>query len=574
MRENEIFEKIEKNLEESTRFLAIKELLKKEISDEFLYLHCLRVGLILSEWGQDMNLVLAGFLHHLPETILKENFKDDQEILFFLKKFNQLEEICSIGPKLKLRKIKEWRSFLLDQRMENLRRMLFIIAGDLGPLFLLLANRLDEARNLSFFSKEQRISKSLEIMEIFVPLAYGLGMDRIKGELEDIAFFWLYPKEYNWLVQNVSEKYKKREEYLKKIKPLIYQTLKEEGINVVQIAFRVKTYFSLYQNLLRKNIDPDDIYDLVALRIIVNDVQDCYKALGVLHKKWPPIENLINDYIVKPKASGYQALHTTVKCEEGKIIEIQIKTFQMHYEAEYGAGMISHFTFYKQKINPRIYYRRNLAWIEETKKKIKEAKNPQEISHYFSSELFPDRIFVLTPKNDVISLPKGATPIDFAYAIHSAVGDYCAGAKVDGKLVSLKTALQTGQRVEILLDKNKTPSYDWLKIVKTKRAYLKIREFLEKLYGTAPSRKISQKPKTSIIRKILPRPLKGPTVLIGGQKGISFRLSKCCQPKPGDPISAFITKEYQVSVHKNNCSNLQELAQRWPQKIIPASWQN
>jgi guanosine-3',5'-bis(diphosphate) 3'-pyrophosphohydrolase len=574
MKKEILVKKIEEGFKDKDYFNHLLSILEKEIRDEFLLLHSLRTGLILKDWGETEDLIISGIFHHLSEENLKRVFEGNENVLLILKKFRQLEEICSVGEKLKLRNIKEWRSFLLDKRMENLRRMLFIISKEISPLLLLLANRLDEARNLSHFSKEERRNKGIEILEIFSPLAYGLGMGKIKGELEDLVFPYLYPKEYKWLVENVEEKYRERKKYAERVQPIIYQLLKEEGINVIKIDSRAKHYFSLYQKLLRKEKNIDEIYDLVALRVIVEDVESCYKTLGVIHKHYPPIEGLIDDYIANPKPNGYQSLHTTVFCEEGKKIEIQIRTLKMHEIVEYGPA--SHLLMYKQEIDPKILQRRKLDWLDEIRK-LKEEKNFQKLADDLSFDLFQDQVFVFTPKGDVINLPKGSTPVDFAYAIHTAIGDYCAGAKVNGRMVSLKEPLKTGDTVEILLDKNRTPSYDWLKFVKTKKAVSKIKDFFQKVYGAPlkPQKSIL-KERIPILKKIIPekKKKKGERVIVGGVSEVSVKISKCCSPKPGDKISAFITKGYGASLHKVECENLKELQKKWPQRIVEARWES
>jgi len=322
---------------------------------------------------------------------------------------------------------------------------------------------------------------------------------------------------------------------------------------------------------LRYEMDIEKIYDLVALRLIVPDIETCYRALGAIHDIWHPLPGRIKDYIAFPKPNGYRSLHTTVLTGENKFIEIQIKTPEMHQEAEYGVA--SHLS-YKEKISQKTY-RHQFYWMEQLRKWKEEIKDFEKMPKKIPSELFKDQVFVLTPKKDVINLPKGATCVDFAYAIHSEIGDHCAGAKVNGKMVALNYVLKTGEAVEILTDKNKTPSSDWLRFVKTAKARSKIKNFLQKAYGL-PAEKIEKKSfikeKISLLKKVIPIKRKRFQVLIAGQSGISVKFSKCCSPQPGDEISAFITKGEGASIHKINCSNLKDLQEKWPQRIVSASW--
>jgi len=344
-------------------------------------------------------------------------------------------------------------------------------------------------------------------------------------------------------------------------------------VNFSDVDARAKHYFSLYQKLLRYNMDVDKIYDLVALRIIVPDVKACYHALGVVHKIWPPLTGRIKDYIAYPKQNGYRSLHTTVFCQEKQMVEIQIKTPAMHKEAEFGAA--SHLS-YKTKI-PEKAYRHQFYWMDTLRKWRDEIKDPEKIKMYLTNEMFKDRIFALTPKKEIIDLPKGSTIIDFAYAVHSEIGDHCEGAKVNGKMVSLNTEVKTGDVIEIITSKAKVPSSDWLRVVKTQKARSKIRSFLEKAYGISlakPGKVIKQG--VSRFAKILPRKIKKkqPGVEIAGQTGIAFRLSKCCKPQENDEIVAFVTKGEGASLHKAQCKNLKGLQEKWPERIVPAVWKN
>ena len=312
-------------------------------------------------------------------------------------------------------------------------------------------------------------------MEIYSPIAYRLGMQRISGELEDLAFPYIYPQEHRWLISNVKEKYDEREEYTEKIKPIILDALTKAGIEVATIDSRAKRYSSLYKKLLRYDMDIEKIYDLVALRIVVKNVADCYAALGVVHNLWPPLPNRIKDYIALPKPNGYRSIHTTVFCVDNRITEIQIRTQEMHDESE--TGIAAHWA-YEQAKQTKDYLERKssvadkkeLQWVQQLRSWQKESNTPEEFMESLKIDFFKDRIFAITPTGEVIDLPAGATAVDFAYQIHTEIGNACAGAKVNGKIVPLEQELKSGDIVEILTQKNKKASESWLEFVKTSNA--------------------------------------------------------------------------------------------------------
>lgn len=576
----ELIQKIKQGVGSLAVISESLEILKRTIKeDEPLYRHSLRIGLILQKMGADEKTIACGLLQHVPKHRL--SFKNlpehtKEEISVILKKANQLRELCSLSKTTKPKPLKNWQKVFLNQQAENLRRMFFAITHDIRPIFITLVDWLDAIRYLvPAYQKDEQTKKSIAALEILAPLAYGIGMGEIKGQLEDAAFPYLYPKEYNWLMENVKEKYTEGEEHLEKVKPQLMKALTEEGIPFMNIHARAKYYFSLYQKLLRREMDIEKIYDLVALRVVVPDIASCYRALGLIHNMWKPLYGRIKDYIASPKPNGYRSLHTTVACHDcDGFMEIQIKTPDMHREAEYGAA--AHFG-YKEEI-PSIAYKHQFYWMDQLRQWREETKDLQKMSSYLQSELFKEQVFVFTPKGDVINLPKGATPVDLAYAVHSEIGDRCEGAKVNGKMVNLKQNLKTGETVEIIIGKNKIPSQDWLRFVKTHKAQAKIKSFLEETQGISfakPSKVQALKDKVALIKKILPRRKeKTPQVLVGGASGISIRFSKCCSPKPGDTILAFITKGEGASLHKAECQHLQELKQKQPQRIVEASWKS
>jgi GTP pyrophosphokinase len=329
-------------------------------------------------------------------------------------------------------------------------------------------------QTLRFLPSERQKRFAWETSEIYAPLAYRLGIQRLSGELEDLAFPYLYPEEYKWLLKNVEEHYGEREKYAEKLKPIIKRNLAKNGLKLVTIDSRAKRYSSLYKKLQRYDMDLEKIYDSMALRIIVRTVEDCYATLGVIHKIWPPLPGRIKDYIARPKPNGYRSLHTTVFALDNKIIEFQIRTEEMHEENE--LGIAAHWA-YEQMKNSRLHNknwkgvqnRKELLWVEQLRNWQKNISD-REFIDSLAVDFFKDRIFVITPQNDVIDLPSGATPVDFAYHIHSEIGNQCIGAKINGKIVPLDYELHSGDVVEIMTQRGKKPSEDWLRFIKTSLA--------------------------------------------------------------------------------------------------------
>ncbi len=572
-----IVQKIEK---ETGLPKIIKEslpVLEKNLAESDVnFAHSLRTGLILQEMGTDEETIACGILHHVsPNKLSFKNVpeKNVETIRVILQKVYRLRTLSALEKNFKTIPLKKFQKMFLNQQAENLRRMFFAVTQDIRPILVVLAGRLDEVRNfMEEYDKNRQLRKSQAAIEILAPLAYGMGMGEIKGQLEDAAFPYLYPKEYTWLTGNTKEKYSEAKARLKKVKPQLKKILTEKKVEILDIHARAKHYFSLYQKLLRNNMDIDRIYDLVALRIIVPNISACYRALGAIHNVWKPMPGRIKDYISSPKQSGYRSLHTTVICPGCRdYLEIQIKTPRMHREAEYG---IAAHLGYKERLS-KAAYKYQFYWLDKLRKWREEIKEPQKISEHLKTELFKDQLFVLTPKGDVINLPKGSTPIDFAYTVHTWVGEHCTGAKVNGKMVSFKQVLKTGETIEIITDKNKTPSSDWLRFVKTHKAKAKIKDFLEKAHGISFAKPKTEalKKKVSAIKKIIPlKRLKEPHVLIGGESGISVKFSKCCQPKPGDKISAFVSTGKSAALHKFECANLKEIQEKWPHQIVKAAW--
>ena len=359
------------------------------------------------------------------------------------------------------------------------------MAEDIRVIIIKLADRLHNMKTLEPLPADKRERIALETMEIYAPLAYRLGMQKLSGELQDLAFPYVYPEEYRWIVYNIKERYEEREAYLKKLKPLVEKSLAENNIHLVAIDFRAKRYASLYRKLLKNEMDIDTIHDLVAFRIIVSDIEDCYGTLGVIHNLWMPLPGKIKDYIATPKPNGYRSLHTSVIGPKQRIVEFQIRTKEMHEEAE--NGIAANWAYEEAKGTKKYLRRRSIrastkeiAWVEQLRSWQKDFSDSEEFIDAFKIDFLHDRIFTLTPKGAVIDLPLGATPVDFAYHVHTEVGNKCVGAKINGKIVPLDHKLESNDMVEIITQKNKKASESWLDFVATSSAKGHIRNDLRK----------------------------------------------------------------------------------------------
>ncbi|NQU83909.1 MAG: bifunctional (p)ppGpp synthetase/guanosine-3',5'-bis(diphosphate) 3'-pyrophosphohydrolase [Parcubacteria group bacterium] len=437
--------------------------------------HPLATAQILAEMKLNTPIVIAGLLHDVPEetsyTIedLKENF--GSEIAGMVKRITKL-------GKLKYRGIERY--------VENLRKMFMAIAYDVRVVFIKFADRLHNLKTLDALPPDKQKRIALESMEIFAPIANRLGMGKIKGELEDEAFRYVHPEEYKWVAGLVKDKYRAKEVYIENIGKTIEDDLMKSGINPISIHGRTKHLWSLYQKLLKKDKEIERIYDIVALRIVVKNVSDCYATLGIIHQRWKPLKGRIKDYIAQPKPNGYQSIHTTIFCGDGGIIEIQIRTEKMHEEGEFGIAAHWH---YDEKGKLSLTEKKQLWWVKELSKIQKEVSDKQAFLDSLEDlkiDVFQTRIFVFTPQGDVIDLPENSTPIDFAYSVHTEIGNKCTGARINNQMSSVDSRLQSGDVVEIITEKNrKGPNPDWLKIAKTRGAREKIKTQLKVVKKTS-----------------------------------------------------------------------------------------
>ncbi|MEK7158578.1 MAG: RelA/SpoT family protein [Patescibacteria group bacterium] len=431
--------------------------------------HPVETAYKLAELGLDPITIVAALLHDVPEDTRKtlDDIRDD----FGSEVEKLVRGITKLG-KIKYRGI--------DRYVENLRRMFVAMAEDIRVILIKLADRIHNLETLDALPKDRQKRIALESIEIYAPIANRLGMGELRGNIEDLAFPYVYPKEYHDLKERITPRL---EEAQKNMISLIEKTKKllgEHHVNMISIEGRAKHLYSLYKKLQRYENDLDRIYDLIAIRIIVPTVSDCYAILGLVHDRWRPLKGRIKDYIAVPKPNGYQSLHTTVFCDEGKIVEFQIRTLEMHQLAEW--GIAAHW-YYKESASHQSssFSKDHLPWLEQLEKLHQESANEKQYLESLKIEVFQDRIFVFTPKGDVIDLPEDSTPIDFAYHIHSDIGHKAIATKVNEELKPMDTKLRSGDVVEIITDKNrKGPNSDWLKFVKTPTARRHIKMWLRR----------------------------------------------------------------------------------------------
>ncbi|HEY0035360.1 MAG TPA: bifunctional (p)ppGpp synthetase/guanosine-3',5'-bis(diphosphate) 3'-pyrophosphohydrolase, partial [Longimicrobium sp.] len=445
-------------------FSAVAHQGQKRHSGEDYIVHCIEVAKVLAELHLDSATIAGGLIHDVvedtPATL------DDVRAAFG-------PEVSTVVDGLtKIAKVQFRTS--TEQQVENFRKLLLSMAQDARVILIKLADRLHNMRTLDWLREDKRLRIALETREIYAPLAHRLGVAALKWELEDLCFKYLEPEPYRDLARRVSEKRREREEWIENLRVPLESELREAGIDC-EVTGRPKHLWSIYRKMVQREKNYDEIYDLMAVRVIVDTIADCYHGLGVIHNRWTPLTERFHDYIATPKSNMYQSLHTTIFGPGGRLYEIQIRTREMHRTAEYGIA-----AHWKYKEGPRgddvdetlTWFRQVLEWQQET-------KEPEEFMEFLRIDLFQDEIFVFTPMGDVKQLPKGATPIDFAFAVHTEVGLHCAGARVNGRYTPITRELKNGDQVEIVTDAKQRPSRDWLAFVKTARARNKIRQWIK-----------------------------------------------------------------------------------------------
>ncbi|MGD0624178.1 MAG: bifunctional (p)ppGpp synthetase/guanosine-3',5'-bis(diphosphate) 3'-pyrophosphohydrolase [Thermodesulfobacteriota bacterium] len=435
------------------------------LSGETYLTHPLEVAAILADMKMDIFTVASGLLHDTVEDT-----------------YTTLDEIMqTFGPEIAslvdgLTKIsKITLATHEEQQAENFRKMLLAMAKDIRIVLIKLADRLHNMRTLEYLPPESQVKIAQETLDIYAPLANRLGIDRIKTELEDLSFRYLFPEEYRDLMREVAWKKEERERYIQEVSSIISEKLSSYGL-VGKVSGRPKHFYSIYKKMKAQNLEFQQVYDVIAFRIILATVKDCYEALGIIHSLWKPVPGRFKDYIAMPKANGYQSLHTTVIGPYGERVEIQIRTEEMNRTAE--EGIAAHWQYKEGKgIAPKDS--KQFAWVRQLLEWQQDLRDPREFLETVKIDLFPDEVYVFTPKGDVKQFPIGSTPVDFAYSIHTQIGQQCVGAKVNGKIVPLRYQLKNGDIVEIVTSPAHQPSKDWLKFVKTSRARTKIRQWIK-----------------------------------------------------------------------------------------------
>lgn len=457
-------------------FAAQAHLKQKRKSGDSYITHPLAIAERLTRMRLDTTTITAALLHDVCEDTaytsedIKKEFGD--EVAFLVEGVTKLDRIRYRGT---------------ERSTESLRKMFLAVAEDIRIVLLKLVDRLHNMQTLAHVSTEKQRRIALETLEIYAPLAYRLGIKDLSGQLEDLAFPYVYPTEHQWLMRATRAIYANLDSYLTRITPILAEELIKENIPFLDIHARAKHFYSLYKKLLKYDMNIEKITDIVALRVILNTVEDCYATLGAIHKLWRPLPGKIKDYIALPKPNGYRSLHTTIFGPENRLVEIQMRTPEMHEEAEF--GIAAHWAYaefkraktqgYAEKQTSFINKKR-FAWIEQLFQWQKEFEGSDEFLESLKIDFFKNRIFVLTPKGDVIDLPEGSTPVDFAYHVHTDIGNAAVGARVNAKMVALDHTLKNRDVVEILTQKNKKPNRDWLNFVKSAQARKRVSSFLKR----------------------------------------------------------------------------------------------
>lgn len=583
-------------------------------SGEPFFEHPKEVAKILADFGMDVDTIAAGILHDVVEDcyVPVETIRD----MFGPEVAKIVDGVTKISN-LKLNERLNKKDMKSIEKIETIRKMLMAMSTDLRVIIVKLSDRLHNMRTLNFVQRQKQIVKSQETLKIYAPIADRLGIHKIKAELENLSFQYLYPDTYYELKQKIDSRLSNRQKSIDEYTQIIKSELEKNNIKA-HVAGRAKHLYSIWEKMLRKGKSLDEIYDYIALRIITENQNQCYAALGIVHSIWPPMPGRIKDYIATPKSNGYKSLHTTVITNKGEHLEIQIRDEEMHEEAEY--GLAAHWAYKQGVSTEKIKFLQNLM---ELHKDI--AQNAFDINEIESS-LESSEIFVFTPKGEIIHLPRGSTPIDFAYGIHTDVGNHFAGAKVNGKIVPISYKLQNGEILEIIINRNfQGPSIDWVKYSQSPRTKQKIKKYyrqkneslliekgkdkfrelskklgfslddmLKKLQDEAFYLKynikndddlfvkialedvnintirnvfVSSDEKKSFTSKNIKK-VASPSVIIDGLEGVDYYLAKCCLPVPGDEIIGVISKRG-IGIHRYSCKNIRGLND---EKIVKVKW--
>lgn len=630
MYENEILEQLKelysedeyRDIQKAFYFAKNAHEGQKRASGEDYFIHPCAVSKILMDLGMDSSTICAAFLHDtIEDTSVSEgdiSREFGEEVLTLVQGVTKLEKIEFKSKK--------------EEQAENFKKIFVSMANDIRVIIIKLADRLHNMRSLNFLSKTRQLAMANETLDIYAPLAGRLGISNIKCELEDLCLKYLDPDAYEYLENNVNNRALEKQKFLDTTIKEIKEILASSNIKG-EVVGRRKHFYSIYKKMKNQGKTLEQIYDLSAVRVIVETVDYCYEILGKIHKKWAPIPGRIKDYIAIPKPNLYQSLHTTVVTDFGQIFEIQIRTFEMHKTAEY--GIAAHWKYKENKADEDSFDKK-LSWIREVMEWEPGVRSTEFIES-LKGDIYNLEVLVFTPKGEVVSLSKGATPIDYAYKIHTEVGNKCVGAKVNGKIVPLNATLETGDIVEIITNKNsKGPSWDWLKIANSASTRAKIKQYFKRtmvdehikigksmleiqaknkgyvfssLLTNATFERVSEKLNFNTIEEMyaavgcgavspqqvvykfidvekksvplmpdrLPskdllsekRHHMGGDVTIKGVDGLLIRFAGCCNPVPGDEIIGFVSRGRGVTVHRADCPNMQN---EDPDRILPAEW--
>ena len=607
-------------IERAYRYSASAHRGQLRLSGEAAVSHGVAVARILVEQHLDSVSVACGLLHDVIEDT-------DISLQDLEREFGP--EVTAIVDGLTKLSTITFRSSA-EEQVENYRKLLLSVAKDARVIIIKLADRLHNMRTLEHLPEEKQARIALETRDLYAALAHRFGMAGVKAELEDLAFKYLEPEEYKALARKVQAKRAEREELVERMREPLEKEMARAGIPEAEVTGRPKHLWSIWKKIVRRGVPFEEIFDLMAIRVLVNAVPDCYHALGVIHARWTPLQERIKDYIAQPKSNGYQSLHTTIFGPGGHLYEIQIRTHEMHETAEY--GIAAHWLYKEGRLQDDLD--RHLTWFRQLLEHQQDAHTPEEFLEFLKIDLYQDEIFVFTPEGDVKQLPKNATPIDFAFAVHTEVGYRCHGAKVNARIAPLHRQLKNGDTVEILTSPGAHPSRDWLSHVRTGRARQKIRQWLrQEEYGASVAlgqeilarelrrRRLAKPdedamkraagtlnlhdaphleaalgrgdlsfgqvlaalfpglpaeeapaPKPGAIGRLVQRMRVGRGIRIQGVDGLMVRYSSCCQPVPGDAVTGYVTRGRGISIHRVDCPNLLALNDE-PERRLDLDWQ-
>jgi GTP diphosphokinase / guanosine-3',5'-bis(diphosphate) 3'-diphosphatase len=607
-------------IEHAFRFSEKAHAGQKRASGENYFAHCIEVTKILSDLHLDSASIVAGLIHDVVEDT--DVTLEDVESEFGAEVAAIVDGVTKIG-KVQFRSTTE-------QQVENYRKLLLSMARDARVITIKLADRLHNMRTLEHLRADKRRRIALETREIYAPLAHRLGMAQIRWELEDLAFKHLESEPYRELAKKIADRRKLREEHIEALRGPLADELHTAGIPC-DVYGRPKHLWSIHRKMVQRGRPYDEIYDLMAIRVITDTIANCYHALGVIHNKWTPLQERFHDYIATPKSNMYRSLHTTIFGPGGRLYEIQIRTHEMHRTAEY--GIAAHWRYKEGESRTTDKVDERLSWFRQVLEWQQDTGEPEEFMEFLRIDLFQDEIFVFTPKGDVKQLPRGATPIDFAFAVHTEVGLRCSGARVNGRIAPLSRELKNGDTVEVMTDARQKPSRDWLGFVKTARARQKIRQWIKQVESESAlelgtelfTRELRKSRKdrpsddtlertalalnyqnfeavlaalgrgeigpSAILKELFPGdtsvPDRPPTALerlvervrgngrgvrIQGLDNTLVRYSQCCQPVPGDDVIGYITRGRGISIHRTDCPNVLNLSQH-PERRIEIEWE-